>query len=84
MTAISNESGQRRTWRTRAMCRGMPTAKWFTDDSAAQKSALGVCHTCPVKHDCASEGMDQQYGIWGGLTADDRAAFRLNHTEDSA
>ena len=41
--------------------------------------ALSLCSTCPVKLACLQEALSNDYdGIWGGTTAADRRALRLN------
>jgi WhiB family redox-sensing transcriptional regulator len=42
-------------------------------------AALAVCASCPVIRECRRHGLStpEPYGIWGGLTADERDAIRL-------
>lgn len=66
----------RRSWRSDAACRGLPTAMFFPDpdradpDGAAE--ARAVCARCPVRDACAEAGAREPAGIWGGLTAAER------------
>lgn len=31
-----------------------------------------VCSNCPVREECEDDGKYEEYGIWGGLTRDER------------
>ncbi len=66
-------------WIDRAACRGMPTAVFFPEGrGASDAEALAVCQGCPVREACADYAVTQglTVGIWGGMTAEDRAAVR--------
>lgn len=76
-------------WRADAKCKGMDTELWYPPrdknlyKSIADKSKA-VCFgrdglpECPVRKDCLlySESMDEQYGIWGGLSHRERNALK--------
>lgn len=36
-----------------------------------------MCATCPVKAACLAAATDDDHGIWGGLTREERAATRV-------
>jgi hypothetical protein len=38
--------------------------------------AKRVCVGCPITAACLELGMDEEYGVWGGLTASERTALR--------
>jgi WhiB family redox-sensing transcriptional regulator len=38
--------------------------------------AVAVCRTCPVMQRCREENLHEQFGVWGGLTEEDRKAIR--------
>ena len=42
------------------------------------RTAKGICWLCPVKRECLEWALatDQQAGIWGGLTEDERRTLR--------
>ena len=70
-------------WRARAACRAIDTDIFFPAGDtgpAARKiqQAKAVCRTCPVQEECLAFAMAfyQEYGIWGGLTEDERRALR--------
>lgn len=43
------------------------------------EKAIGVCLRCPVRAACLQWAMDhrQEFGIWGGMTEDERRAKRV-------
>ena len=57
-------------WQKKAKCRHYQPGWMFplnTDRSRCQ-----ICLDCPVRSICAEYGWDENYGIWGGLTARQR------------
>lgn len=65
-------------WMDDAACAELPPDMWFADTThwADTRKAIEVCDTCPVKTLCADYGRDEKWGVYGGLTARDRAAQR--------
>lgn len=59
-------------WTDRAACTGLNMRHWFPDDNKGCSRARAVCQTCPVRVPCAEAGQDETYGMWGGLTPDER------------
>jgi WhiB family redox-sensing transcriptional regulator len=73
------------TWRDKAACLGMDPEDWFPVSELESGSALthveivkAICYRCPVIDSCLSWAMDtqQQFGIWGGMTAKERASLK--------
>lgn len=65
-----------RNWRDRAACRGTDPALFYDLHPAAIDAAKAVCASCPVRDACAAHalGVGEEFGVWGGLAADDRPA----------
>ena len=71
-------------WDALAACRGLDTEKFFGTTTASVARAKGVCDRCYVQRDCLSvaDAMERNlgpkmvYGIWGGLTPDERIERR--------
>jgi WhiB family transcriptional regulator, redox-sensing transcriptional regulator len=67
------------SWRDSAACLndGDPDA-WFADvrEKARIRHALATCGGCPVRTQCLDFAIasGERYGIWGGLTEQDRQA----------
>ena len=71
---VSNEDLE---WRERAACTGKQ-ALFFSDfKSSVVKEAKAICGTCVVQSQCLAHAMKhQEFGIWGGLTANERRMKR--------
>lgn len=76
-------------WRYRAKCRGMDTELWYPprDKTKYKKiadKAKAVCFgkdgypECPVRVECLlyADSIDEQHGIWGGLSHRERNALK--------
>ncbi|MDH6143508.1 MULTISPECIES: WhiB family transcriptional regulator [Kitasatospora] len=69
-------------WQLRAACRSVDTSLFFhpfgergeAHDNREQ-AAKQVCARCPVRDACLSHALRvrEPYGVWGGLTEDERA-----------
>lgn len=70
-------------WQDQAACKGRTDANWFSEGpgpSRAQHDAMKICHTCPVELDCLRYAVanGEKYGIWGGMTENQRQHLRRN------
>ncbi len=72
-----------RDWRNRAACADRDTNLWFpigTTGPALEQlaEAKAVCAACAVREECLVFAVttNQEYGIWGGLTEDERRDVR--------
>lgn len=67
-------------WRQYAKCAGLPIELFFAPEQMDGRKlprtyyneAKKVCQTCPVINQCLERGMDEEYGVWGGLTKAER------------
>jgi WhiB family redox-sensing transcriptional regulator len=71
-------------WQQDAACRDLPTEMFFHPDGERgprrknrENAAKAVCATCPVIQACRKQALSlhEPYGIWGGLSEDDRLAI---------
>jgi WhiB family redox-sensing transcriptional regulator len=71
-------------WQMRALCTGLGTEAFFHPDgergpgrAARERAAKAVCARCPVIEECAAHALAvrEPYGVWGGLSEDDRDAI---------
>jgi WhiB family redox-sensing transcriptional regulator len=71
------------SWRINAICRDTDPELFFPVGTTGQAllqiaKAKGVCCQCPVKVECLDFAMEtnQDTGIWGGLSEDERRNLR--------
>ena len=67
-------------WVARAACVGHDPDLWFPDKGQhnTSKRARAICRECPVLDECRAFGLAHNLaGIWGGLTSDQRRAWRV-------
>ena len=69
-------------WRLAAACRGLLGAVDFWPDefrSTEVAPAKAVCAQCAVREECLERALRRpEHGVWGGLTASERAKVRRN------
>jgi hypothetical protein len=65
-------------WRALANCRGMVLDVFYPEgEDTPSAEALEACGACIVRTDCLLWGVEHEdSGIWGGLTARQRARMR--------
>jgi WhiB family transcriptional regulator, redox-sensing transcriptional regulator len=60
-----------------AACRGAETEIFYAEAGPAVSRAKLVCAACSDRAECAQWGLaKEEFGIWGGLTARERARER--------
>jgi WhiB family redox-sensing transcriptional regulator len=73
-------------WYRAAACREVDVSVFYPADNdrgvlAARRvqRAKQICQTCPVIRVCLTVALttDERYGIWGGLTPNERAGLEL-------
>jgi WhiB family redox-sensing transcriptional regulator len=78
-------------WQYEGACRSLPTEMFFHPDGergprrkARENAAKAVCATCPVIAACRAHALAAQepYGIWGGLTEEERLDI-INKAQDA-
>ena len=71
-------------WQYEGSCRTMPSEMFFHPDGERgprrrnrENAAKAICVSCPVIQQCRTHALAVQepYGIWGGLSEDDRLAI---------
>ena len=78
-------------WRDQTACRTEHPELFFpvgtTGPARRQLSrAKSVCHRCPVTATCLAWALDtgQRYGVWGGLSEDERSELQQRSARISA
>lgn len=65
------------SWRLKAACRGIDPKLFFPEVGEMQTYVKDqVCGPCPVRADCLEFGLDEDHGLWGGLSVRERKALR--------
>lgn len=68
-------------WQDEAACAGIGLDVWFApereqaaDRAEREEYAKRICGVCPVRDACLAHALnyDERYGIWGGLTEEER------------
>ena len=64
-------------WMEDALCRRIDNSFWYPPLDAPNPDsyyAIGreLCHRCPVWKDCLKTGTNETWGMWGGLTPQER------------
>lgn len=67
-------------WMTRAACASAPVQEMQSVDAT-----IAMCRNCPVISPCLSFALarDEPYGVWGGLTYEDRRTLRRSRDAES-
>jgi transcriptional regulator of acetoin/glycerol metabolism len=56
-------------------CEGNPDY-WFSENPAEIDHAKQACGFCPVRAECAEIGEDEEFGVWGGQSPEERRAAK--------
>ena len=69
-------------WMIEGLCNQADPEMWFATHPAEVKKAVDVCMDCPVRLLCANYAIanEEEYGVWGGLTEQDRRQLRSKKT----
>ena len=65
-------------WQLDGLCTQTDPDLFFPVNAAQQKAATKICAECPVRILCANFAIqtNQEFGVWGGLTEEDRKQLR--------
>lgn len=78
MTRPVSDIGERKLREgRRAACEGLPVEIFFPEESEGVKAAVAICKTCDVMLECREMFLDEQEGVWGGLSANARKRERV-------
>jgi WhiB family redox-sensing transcriptional regulator len=70
-------------WQMEGACRGAETTLFFHPEGERgparrnrDAAAVAICHSCPVMVQCRAHALAvrEPYGVWGGMTEDEREA----------
>ncbi len=62
------------TWQDEAACKSLPLEMFFPPAEQEAAAAKTICSGCTVKEPCleAALAAGERFGIWGGLTTEER------------
>lgn len=65
-------------WRDSALCAQVDWELFFPEKGGSVRPAQAVCGACEVRAECLEWAMEtqQEWGVWGGLSADARKRLR--------
>ena len=65
-------------WHERALCAQTDPEAFFPEKGGSTREAKRVCSSCEVKVECLEYALenDERFGIWGGLSEDERRDVR--------
>lgn len=68
-------------WKAKAACIAAPDPDvFYATDGSELEAARHYCSSCPVAHPCLSMALSVpasgDFGVWGGMTKDERAILR--------
>jgi WhiB family redox-sensing transcriptional regulator len=65
-------------WQEQGLCAQTDPEAWFPERGEPSRAAKAVCLRCPVRTDCLDAALerDELFGIWGGLSRQERAAIK--------
>ncbi|CAN5810582.1 hypothetical protein BH23ACT5_BH23ACT5_08260 [soil metagenome] len=86
LAAYSSTAAYERVSLASAACRSEPSEVFFSPSLKAQAAAKRICSTCPVRWECLFYAIDtrQQFGVWGGLSAEERLLLRRQVAREMA
>ena len=73
-------------WRMDALCAQVDPELFFPEMGERAPAAKAICGRCVVRVPCLGWALDNRegYGIWGGLSADERKRFRAQRNRDAS
>lgn len=75
-------------WLQQAACRGLDPELFYPEQGQSAAQARAVCAVCPVKQECLEDALEHEtqarrFGVFGGLTATERARLHQSRTGKS-
>lgn len=64
-------------WQFEALCTPEDSVMMFSELRSKVAKMKEICSACPVQVQCLNFGMDEEFGIFGGLTPDERKQLAI-------
>ncbi len=71
-------------WHRDAACHEHPLVDFFPDRGHPSPAVAAICRRCLVNTECAEAGSHEQFGIWAGRSARERARLRAAEHQRAA
>lgn len=73
-------------WRDDALCAQYDPSMFFPEKGIPASTAKKICEECPVRNQCLAFALknSEAFGIWGGMTSNQRAQFARENNIDAA
>lgn len=73
-------------WQELGACRGIPSELFFPPVEHEAFEAKTICSGCAVRDQCLESAMvgNERFGIWGGLTTQERRVLAARRRRESA
>ena len=73
-------------WRLDALCAQTDPELFFPAKGERAPAAKAICGRCAVREQCLAFalGTGELYGVWGGLSADERKKFLRRQRRDAS
>lgn len=67
-------------WEQHALCAQVDPAAWFPEKGGPTRKPKAICRRCEVRVPCLRQALDgpEMYGIWAGLTVEERETALLD------
>lgn len=78
--------GERPAWQDRALCAETDPDAFFPEKGGSARAAKQVCAACEVRAACLEYALehDEQWGLWGGLSLNERRALQRQRRRAAA
>jgi WhiB family redox-sensing transcriptional regulator len=70
--------GNEPEWQESALCAQTDPEAFYPPEGDPGRNAKRICVRCEVRAECLEYalGSDERFGVWGGLSADERSKLR--------
>lgn len=74
--ALLDKIASERSWYADAKCADADPDLFFPRQGVLPTKAKEICAACPVLEQCFEASQDERYGVWAGLSVEERREFR--------
>ena len=85
LSEVLGIDAQATAWMQDAVCAQTDPEAFHPDKSGSVEPAKAVCAGCPVLAECRTWALEtgQRFGVWGGLSANERQQIRTSNPTNS-